>query len=276
MLPAGVSRVLDNINNLKPMPASVTRILQIIEDPQVEIPQIADLIGKDQVLAALVLQMANSVLMGYSRNCVSLSVGVMRIGLTRLRSLMLVSTSYQSMNRALRGYRLGAGELWQHAENTAFACEVVSRFLHYQNVEEAYLAGLIHDIGKLILDQMMLADYARINDFITQYQMPIWEIEKKLIGIDHAQVGSLMGEKWNFPGSLVESIRFHHHPAAAANPILPAIVNLANSITSQRAGPERGLLNNEIDPETQKILGIEAAGVEKIEQMITFPARGTR
>jgi putative nucleotidyltransferase with HDIG domain len=276
MLPAGVSKILETINNLKPMPASVTRILQIIEDPNVEIPQIADLISKDQVLTALVLQMANSVILGYSRNCVSPSVAVMRIGFTRLKSIMLVSSSYQSMNRALSGYRLGAGELWQHAQSTAYTSEMISKYLHYKNVEEAYVSGLIHDIGKLVLNQVMVTDYARINDFISQYHMSLWEIEKKLIGIDHAQVGGLMAEKWSLPASLGEAIRFHHYPAAAPNPTLPAIVNLANSLAIHRAHPENGLFSDDISPETLEILGIDPEAIPKITELVDAPGPRSR
>jgi putative nucleotidyltransferase with HDIG domain len=271
MLSAGVSKILETINNLKPMPASVTRILQIIEDPKVEIPQIADLIGHDQVLTALVLQMANSVTLGYSRNCVSPSVAIMRIGLTRLKSIVLVSSSYQSMNRALSGYRLGVGELWQHAQSTAHASLSLAKYLHYPNEEEAYVSGLVHDIGKLILNQVMVVDYARINDFISQYSLSLWEIEKKLTGIDHAQVGGLMAEKWNLPGSLAEAIRFHHYPVEATNPVLPAIVNLANSLTIHRASSKTGLFGDEISPETLHILGITPDALPLVSEFLDSP-----
>ncbi len=274
VLPVRVSQILETINHLKPMPANVTRVLHEIDDPQADIPELAGLIGKDQVLAALVLQMANSVALGYSSNCFSLQEAVMRIGLTRLRSIMLVSSSYQSMNRALRGYRLGAGELWLHAQNTALACENLARCLHFKAVEEADVSGLLHDIGKLILDQIMLADYSRITVFIAQYKMPLWEIEKKLIGIDHAQVGGLMAEHWNLPAALVESIRYHHYPAAAhANPGLAAIVNLANSVTSRQPNPNNGLFSNELAPETLGVLGLEPESVEDLSRAILQPVR---
>jgi putative nucleotidyltransferase with HDIG domain len=275
MLPAGVSKILEIIHNLKPMPASVTDILQIVDDPKVEIPQIAALIGRDQVLAALVLQMANSVTLGYNRNCSSIPVAVMRIGLNRLKAIILVSSSYQSMNRALSGYRLGAGELWQHAQNTAHASEVLAKFLRYQNVEAAYISGLVHDIGKLVLNQVIVVDYTRMNDFISQYNMTLWEIEKKLIGIDHAQVGGLMAEKWNLPGELVEAVRFHHYPADAPNPILPAIVNLANLLTLHHSHGKDWQTGDENSPTAISILGIVPEALPKIYELADSPSRGT-
>ena len=117
----------------------------------------------------------------------------------------------------------------------------------------------------------MVVDYARINDLISQYSMSLWEIERKLIGIDHAQVGGLMAEKWNLPAGLTEAIRYHHYPAEATNPILPAIVNLANSLTLHRASPKEGLFANEISPETLEILGIKPNVLLQIGELAATP-----
>jgi len=272
--PVRVSQILETIDHLKPMPANVTRILHEIDDPDAPITRLAGLIGHDQVLAALVLQVANSVALGYGSNCISLRDGVMRVGLRRLKSLMLVSTSYQSMTGALHGYRLGAGELWEHAQKTAVACENLAHLIRYRLVEEAYISGLLHDIGKLILDQVMVADYSRISAIISRYKMPPWEIEKKLIGIDHAQAGSLMAQHWNLPADLADAIHFHHYPAMAHNdPMLPAIVNLANSVVLQQSEQKDELAGFEMAPETLKILGLENRSLDEVSRIILQPSR---
>ncbi len=272
--PVRVSQILETINHLKPMPASVTRILHEIENPDVLIADLAGLIGMDQVLAALVLQEANSAALGYTSNCFLLQDAVMRIGFRRLKAVLLVSTSYQSMNGELHGYRLGAGELWLHAQKTASTCENLARLLHSRLVEEAYISGLLHDIGKLILNQVMLADYSHIATFISRYRMAPWEIEKKLIGIDHAQAGSLMAEHWNFPAALSESIHFHHYPAMAPNnPVMPAMVNLANSVVYQKPGSGDVDFGLDLAPETLNILGLDAASLPEISREILKPAR---
>jgi len=272
--PVHISKILETIDHLKPMPANVTRILHEIDDSDTQISWIASLIGRDQVLAAMVLQMANSVSLGYATACFSLPVAVMRIGLRRLKSVMLVSTSYQSMNGPLHGYRLGAGELWLHAQKTASACEALARLLHFKQVEEAYISGLLHDIGKLILDQVMQVDYSLIASLIARYKMPLWEIEKKLIGIDHAQAGSLMAEHWNLPPSLAEAIHFHHYPEMAPiNSYLAAMVNLANlAAGGQAPALAETLSGSDLAPETMKILGLEPESLEEISREIMQPA----
>jgi putative nucleotidyltransferase with HDIG domain len=267
MLPQKVDLILNTINHLRPMPTSVTRILKEIDEPNIAITLIADYIGMDQALAALVLQMSNSAEMGFGDQCVSLQSAVMRIGLKRLKSIMLASPASGSLNRRLIGYRLGSGELWQHSVGTAAASEWLARAINYPNPEEAYVSGLIHDIGKLLLDQFVFTDYSKIVDFMHRYQLPLWQVEEKLIGMDHAGVGGLIAERWQFPVSLTDAIRYHHYPSLArSNTKLPAIVNLANSITSQMLITESELFTSEIHPETFNILSLSTVDVETLKQ----------
>jgi len=272
MLPQKVDLILNTINHLRPMPTSVTRILKEIDGPNVAINLIADYIGMDQALAALVLQMSNSAEMGFGDQCVSLQSAVMRIGLKRLKSILLASPAIGSLNRRLIGYRLGSGELWQHSVATASASEWLARALTYANPEEAYVSGLIHDIGKLLLDQFVFTDYSKIVDFMHHYQMPLWQVEEKLIGMDHAGVGGLIAERWQFPTSLTDAIRYHHYPSLArSNSNLPAIVNLANSVATQLLITDSELFTSEIHPETYNILNLSENEVEKLKkELIAF------
>jgi putative nucleotidyltransferase with HDIG domain len=265
MLSEKVQSILVSVEKLRPMPSNVTRILKEIDDPKITVTIVSEYVGLDQALAALVLQMANSVALGYGRTCTNLRDAVMRIGLKRLKSLLLASSAAGPLNKSLAGYRLGSGDLWNHSLATAMASELLAKMLNYRDPEEAYVSGLLHDIGKLLLDQFILTDYTKILTFIQQYKMPLWEVEEKLIGIDHARVGGLIGERWQFPVVLVDAIRYHHYPSLArANPQLPAIVNLANAVISQKAvgGNNAGLFSSEIHPETFGILRIQAEAFE--------------
>ncbi|MCX7976105.1 MAG: HDOD domain-containing protein, partial [Bellilinea sp.] len=105
MLTQRVQAILQSVNHLRPIPSNVTRILQELENPRVSLGMIAEYIGLDQALAALVLQMANSAALGYGRSCTSLNDAVVRIGVKRLKSLLLASVAVDSMNRQLSGYR---------------------------------------------------------------------------------------------------------------------------------------------------------------------------
>jgi HD-like signal output (HDOD) protein len=269
MLPSKVQAIIETVDKLHPIPSNVTRILKEIDNPYITISIIADYIGLDQALTALVIQMANSVAMGYSRNCSTLHDAVMRIGLQRIKSILLASAAMGASSHRLNGYRLGSGELWNHALATAVASDKLAGIFRYPKREEAYVSGMLHDIGKLLLDQFVLTDYSKILEYVQHYHMPLWEVEEKLIGIDHGRVGGLMGERWGYPAELIDAIRFHHYPSLShGNPTLPAIVNLANSLVSRQNGGSTDLNSNDIHPETFRILRLSPDDLEKINQKL--------
>lgn len=269
MLSQRVNTILKSINHLRPIPSNVTRILKELENPHTSLGMVAEYIGLDQALAALVLQMANSVTLGYERSCTSINDAVVRIGLKRLKSLLLASVAVAPLNQRLSGYRLGAGELWHHSISTAVAAEWLARALNYAIPEEAYVSGLLHDIGKLLLDQYVLTDYSNIAMYVHKYKLPLWQVEEKLIGVDHAKVGGLIAQRWGFPTVLVDAIRCHHYPSLAhADPVLPAIVNLANYLVIQVKGSQQGLFCDVIHPDIYVILGIENTHIERFQLRI--------
>lgn len=263
MLVQKLDVILNSVRQLRPMPSTVTRILKEIDGENTTATKISNYIGLDQALAAMVLQMSNSVAMGYARDCATIQEAVMRIGFKRLKTILLASSAAGPLMSRLNGYRLGAGELWRHSLATAVTAEWLSRRLEFRQTEEVYASGLLHDIGKLLLDQYVLSDYSQMEIFIHQYRMPLWMVEEKLLGIDHARVGGLIAEKWQFPIELIDAIRHHHVPSLArSNHKLPAIINLANAIASRIIHFPNGLFSNEIHPEVFNILRLKESDAD--------------
>lgn len=260
-----VALIIRTVENLRPMPTSITRALRAIEDSSATSTEISEIIGLDQALSASILQAANSVSMGYSTDCSKLSEAVMRLGFKRLKGIILGIAAVGPYNQSLKGYRFGAGELWNHSIATAVSAEWISRELRYPDPEEAYTAGLLHDMGKLFLDQFVFSDYTRIVDLMLKYKLTLYMAEEQLLGIDHANVGGLIAEKWNFPIVLIDAIRYHHTPSfARTNQRLPAIINVANSFFENTGNQNALFFERSIHPETYQILNISQ---ERIDQM---------
>jgi len=260
-----IALIIRTVENLRPMPTSITRALRAIEDSSATSTEISEIIGLDQALSASILQSANSVSMGYSTDCSKLSEAVMRLGFKRLKGIILGIAAVGPYNQSLKGYRFGAGELWNHSIATAVSAEWIARELRYPDPEEAYTAGLLHDMGKLFLDQFVFSDYTRIVDLMLKYKLTLYMAEEQLLGIDHANVGGLIAEKWNFPIVLIDAIRYHHTPSfARTNQRLPAIVNVANSFFENTGNQNALFFERSIHPETYQILNISQ---EKIDQM---------
>jgi putative nucleotidyltransferase with HDIG domain len=269
MISVDVTRILRTIDKLQPLPTSVTRVLRAIDDPMTTAGVLSEIVGLDQALSADLLQVANSSALGYGPNCSNLSDAVMRLGFKKLRSLVLGIGASGLLNKQLKGYRFGAGQLWNHSVATATNAQLLSRALHYPEPEEAYTAGLLHDIGKLLLDQFILIDYKEILYSMQKGNMLLTEIEEELIGVNHAKVGSMMAEKWNFPPVLVEAIYCHHTPSLAFNdPKLAAIVNIANMFGTTE---EIGLMDKAsriVHPDSLSILDLRDSDIEKLHKSI--------
>jgi putative nucleotidyltransferase with HDIG domain len=265
-----VDLIIRNVENLRPMPTSITRALRAIEDSSATSTEISEIIGLDQALSASILQSANSVTMGFSTDCTRLSEAVMRLGFKRLKGLILGIAAVGPYNQSLRGYRFGAGELWNHSIATAVSAEWIARELRYPDPEEAYTAGLLHDMGKLFLDQFVFSDYTRIVDLMLKYKLTLYKAEEQLLGIDHARVGGLIAEKWNFPLVLVEAIHHHHTPSyARGNQKLPAIINVANSFFENKDNQSALFFERSIHPDTYPILNLTQDQIDRMHSQLT-------
>lgn len=217
---------------MRPLPMSVTRVLMVLDESQTTAAMVANILGLDQALAANVLLAANSVILGFGPSCTTLKEAVMRLGFTRIRTLVLGVAAAGTLNKSLLGYNLAAGDLYNHAVATATAAQWFARSISYPEPEEAYIAGLLHDMGKITLDKFVCRDPDMVEAILLEKTTPVWQIEQRYLGIDHAEIGYLMARKWTFPGLLSDAIRNHHRPAKSTETgILPAIINLADYFT---------------------------------------------
>lgn len=257
-------QILADVRRLRPLSGNVLTIIKVIDD-DADARRISDLIALDQVLAAQVLEMANSALLGYGPTCTSIHEAVMRLGYDRVKTLVMAAAASGPLKRRMLGYRLGAGELWQHSVSTAMAANVVAKIVSYPDPEEAYVVGLLHDIGKVVLDQYVRVDYSRITQTVRANRVPMWRAEEAILGYCHATVGGMVAAKWQFPQDLVDAIQFHHAPSLAhKRQDLAAIANIANALTPfpSQSGTEARAPH----PEAQRILGLVEGGLERIRR----------
>jgi putative nucleotidyltransferase with HDIG domain len=267
-----VDRIIESIDSMRPLPMSVSRVLSVLEEPKTTATTVANILGLDQALAANVLLAANSVVLGFGPSCTTLKEAVIRLGFSRIRTLVLGVAAAGTMNNSLLGYNLAAGDLYNHAVATATAAQWFARSISYPAPEEAYIAGLLHDMGKITLNKFAKQDYLMMDDMLREKKRPMWQIELIHFGIDHAETGYLMASKWTFPPLLGDAIRNHHTPGRSlGSPVLPAIVNLANYYSPVDETTLSKLGKRELALETPEILGLSLDKLETLKnQMISY------
>lgn len=212
------------------MPTTAIAALQLIGDERSSVRELQYVIAKDQALTARILRIVNSAMYCLRREVATLSHAIAILGLETLRSIIIAASMKQAFHTGGgRGNDLTSQLLWEHSWGAAGAAKALAIATGYQNPEEAFTSGLLHDIGKLVLLKNRPERYNTIISEVYAGNTTFHEAERQTFGYSHVQVGALLAEKWHFPPQLVEVI-LHHHDASPPPEVtqLTALVTLAN------------------------------------------------
>jgi putative nucleotidyltransferase with HDIG domain len=169
------------------------------------------------------------------------------------------------LRRKLKGYRFQGTAFWEHAVATANLAWGLAHALDYPNPAEAYAAGLIHDIGKIILEPYVEGAYSQIVELMWKEKFFLWQAEVHVFGLDHAAAGAHLCERRRLPAAINEAVRWHHLPEFATRQAeLAALINLADALAPQETLGLSGLNHKSIHPPTLKILSLERSAIERL------------
>jgi len=228
--PNRLDDLVRQVRNLPALPASVTRVIQLTDDPKAGLSDVARALASDQGLAARVLKLANSAFYGSSRRIGTVSEAVVILGMRTIRNLTMATSCQEMLEREVQGYFLPRGVLWRHSLAVAAAAQNLAQRAHFRGVEEAFVAGLLHDVGKVIMSAYLKAEFAQVLTRVAKGDVTFSDAEQEVLGFDHAEAGARLLERWNLPASLVSAVRHHHAPQAAATSPLNALVHVADTI----------------------------------------------
>ncbi len=222
-------RVLMAFDLLEPLPAHVLDAMRLLDDLTSSAEAVAQCIGRDPVLAARVLKLANSALYMRTRRVVSLREAVVLVGFGAVRSILVTAVAYDAFARGAPGYGLDRAKMWEHA----LAVATVARHLAQARdlpAEGAFVAGLLHDIGKMALSASLQEQYQEVLEAV-RAGSDFVEAERAVLGWDHAQVGAEAARRWNLPEVLVKAIEYHHRPDELPGPSLADAVHVADALS---------------------------------------------
>jgi HD-like signal output (HDOD) protein len=217
---------------LPTLPAYVFELNSLLAASPVNLKQVAEVILTDPSLTAQVLRLCNSALLGFRQRVTRIEHAVILMGTERLRTMVLTCSLVEYV-----GHRLSSEEIqsfWQHCFLTAALSERLARGVAYSQPEQAYLGGLLHDVGAMPLLLITPKESKKLDTSNCGWGESL-ELERERYGIDHCEVGRWIGVSWNFPPTLLEVMVSHHHPGEAAqDPSLVGVVAAADQFCVRR------------------------------------------
>ncbi len=207
----------DYINNVRFLPAAprvVPELMKLLNQTDVDSSKVVKLISFDPALTANVLRICNSAYFGAASPTSDLQEAVTRLGFQQVYQLVAAATGARMLGAAQPGYGLNQGELWKHSVAVAVTAQLMAKKLGDDD-NLVFTAALLHDIGKIILAQALESIYPKLVKETEMNQQSLLESEKKLLGVQHAEVGARLLERWKFPPNIVSAVWFHHTPKGA-------------------------------------------------------------
>ncbi|HEY8027774.1 MAG TPA: HDOD domain-containing protein [Burkholderiaceae bacterium] len=220
--------IVKQVQDLPSLPAVVMELLDSIDQEDVDINTLAKKVSHDQALTAKTLRFANSSFYGTPSKVATIQQAITLLGVTNVRNLILAAALSGSFpENQCAGFSFKA--FWRHAIGTALCAKLMARHLHV-NPDYAFTAGLLHDIGRLVLVTRFPTHYAKVLAYRKEHDCRLLEAERAMLGIDHLIAGHALAVHWHFSEAMQHTIVGHHEPEKLENSVLVSLVHVANSI----------------------------------------------
>jgi putative nucleotidyltransferase with HDIG domain len=257
-----VEEILASAGSLKPFPRAAQRALELLNDPMVSAGKLVEVLALDVGLTATVLKAANSAALKRSRQVDDVRQALALMGNERFRELVFASASVEFLAAGQAGYQLSAGDLWKHSVATSLMTEILAAQAGLPRAPVLFTAALLHDLGKSVLGRFVKGEAAGIFTRVAA-GASFLEAEREVLGVDHAELGARIAERWNFSAELVELIRFHHAPQERPASKHLAVLHVANALTQlYGVGPGVDSLVQRADEGAVKLLGLRRQDLE--------------
>jgi putative nucleotidyltransferase with HDIG domain len=219
------------VEDLKTLPAAFYQVNSLMESPSCTAGDIAEVISMDQALSAKLLRIVNSALYALPTRINSIVKSVNIIGFAGIRELIVSTSVTDIFIDNPEGSTFDRQEFWKHSLGTGITARILGKYLKKLEPEELFVAGLLHDIGKMIIDQYATTKFVEIMNLAARFRISMREAENGVLGFDHCRVGEMIARKWELSPTLIEAISHHHWPLSAEGfPRPTAVIYLANII----------------------------------------------
>jgi HD-like signal output (HDOD) protein len=257
--PKALRTRVENISTVPTVPSVLKQLSTIIENPKISLNEISHFVSKDPALTTKILQMVNSALYGFPGRISSVNHAVMLLGLNVVKGLLLSVSVFEIMHKAMMGLR-------EHSIGVAIASKVIAQKKGLKEPEEVFVAGLLHDVGKVILILMYPEEYEKAVKESETASIAIFETERNHFSETHAAVAGWLSEKWHFPKKLCDCLANHHRPQVSTlAPLETSIVHMADILVKARGiGFSGDNLVPELSPQAHEILNLTEEDLREV------------
>lgn len=223
-----VKKLVERVQGLPTLPSMLNNINKMMLNPRTSAKEVAQLISSDPAITSKVLRVVNSSFYGFPNRITTVTHAIVILGFNTIKSIVLSSTIFDVFKKDTRG-GFDRQEFWKHSIGCGAAAKVLARRMGFPTLEEIFIAGLLHDIGKIVLDQFLHEKFVDVQNLVRSRNCLMVEAEESTLGVTHADVGAWLFEKWNLSKGLIETTRCHHNPALASeNAKTASIIHFAD------------------------------------------------
>ncbi|MCP4119369.1 MAG: HDOD domain-containing protein [Desulfobacteraceae bacterium] len=217
------------IGDLATLPVVAYNVMQLTQNPKSSAMDVGKAISQDPALTSKVLKIANSSFYGFPRKISTINNAIVLLGFSNIRNIVLSAGIIDAYKGEKSSDFFDRTEFWKHSLACGIASKIIASTVGLKNSEEAFIWGLLHDIGKIVMDTYIHQEFSQVSYLAKAKGMLLVDAEQKYLGFNHTTVGSLVAEKWNMPPALLKVIRYHHNPAQDYNSLrISSIVHLAD------------------------------------------------
>lgn len=247
--------LVNGVKDIQAMPSVIVKVLNLMKKPTVNMKELGDIVMFDQSLTIKILALVNSAYYGFSQQISSINIAMSLLGMVKVKNIIVAVAMKPMMSNS------GDKELWKHSIRVAAGCEYLAKLTKIMDADEAFIAGFIHDVGKIVLHMTNPKIYAKVLSAVAD-GADIIDAEKKYFDSDHVKTGSLLAKRWQLPILLANIVSYHHNPNLSSIPVPCNLVCAIDKLLQENFNP------NAMDKDFWNTLGIDLEDLEDLRQVV--------